>query len=563
MVVKVTEKRLITAALPYVNNIPHLGHIVGSHLPGDIFARFCRLKGYDTLYIGGTDEHGTPALLEAKKQKIPLDKFCTTIYKEHKKIYDWFNISYDNFSRTSKLIHHELTQEFFQKIKDNGYIKEAKIKQFYCEQDKIFLPDRFVEGTCKSCGYEHARGDQCEKCTKILDTLTLINAKCTLCSNTPEIKESNHLFLKYDKLSSKLETWLKKQTHWRPQVLNLALAWVKEGIKERGITRDIENGVKVPLEGFEDKVFYVWFDAPIGYISSTKEHTKNWESYWKEDSKIYHFIGKDNIPFHSIFWPSSLIANGEYNLPYNVVGLQYLNYEGGKFSKTHKRGVFCENIPKTGINPDVLRAYLTFVIPETDDTEFKWSEFESRVNSDLIGNFGNFINRTLTFAHSKLNGEITQPKDLEEYSEFNQQVLEKINKVEELLEKAELRHAFQEILSLSDLGNKFFNDQEPWVVLKQDENKAREILYICSDLCRKLAILSSPYIPQSSEKIFNILNLKENPTKQAIWETSKEIKIPKKHKINKPEVLFEKLTPEFVEEFKKTVAETSDLKDLF
>ncbi len=403
--VKLTEKRLITAALPYVNNIPHLGHIVGSHLPGDIFARFCRLKGYDILYIGGTDEHGTPSLLEAKKQNIPLNKFCTRIYKEHVKIYKWFNISYDNFSRTSKPIHHKLTQEFFKEVHKNGYISEGTIKQFYSEKDKMFLPDRYVTGTCKFCKYEHARGDQCEKCGKVLDTNTLLNPKSTLSGTKPIIKESKHLFLKTDKLSPKLNSWLKKQTHWRHQVLNLALSWIKEGLKERCITRDLENGVKVPLEGYEDKVFYVWFDAPIGYISSTKEHTEKWESYWKDkDSKIYHFIGKDNIPFHSIFWPASLIANKEYNLPHNVVGLQYLNYEGGKFSKTHKRGVFCENIPKTGINPDILRAYLTFVIPETDDTEFKWSDFESRVNADLIGNFGNFINRTLTFIDSKLNG---------------------------------------------------------------------------------------------------------------------------------------------------------------
>ncbi len=473
--VKVTEKRLITAALPYVNNIPHLGHIVGSHLPADIFARYCRLKGYKTLYIGGTDEHGTPSLIAAKEHNVSVEEFCSKVYELHKKIYDWFDISYDNFSRTSRKIHHELTQEFFKEIHKNGYISEAPIKQFYCPKDKMFLPDRYVTGTCKICGYEHARGDQCEKCTSVLDTSTLIDAKCTICSTTPEIKESKHLFLRFDELSPKLEAWLKKQKHWRHQVLNLALSWIKEGLKERCITRDLKNGVKVPLKGFEDKVFYVWFDAPLGYVSSTKEHTEEWESYWKaKDSKIYHFIGKDNIPFHTIFWPASLIANGKYDLPYNVVGLQYLNYEGGKFSKTHKRGVFCEHIPKTGINSDVLRAYLTFLIPETDDTEFKWSEFEKRVNSDLIGNLGNFINRTLTFAQNKLNGEIKKPEILtEKEEEFLKNIEQKINKIEELFEKVELRPAFQEILSLSDVGNKFFNDTEPWIVLKDDENKTK------------------------------------------------------------------------------------------
>ncbi len=562
---KTNEKRLVTAALPYVNNIPHLGHIVGSHLPGDIFARYCRSRGYDTLYIGGTDEHGTPALLAAREYGVSLNKFCSKIYGIHKRIYDWFNISYDNFSRTSKPVHHKLTQEFFKEVQKNGYITGSSVKQFYCAHDKMFLPDRYVTGTCKKCGYEHARGDQCENCTSVLDTSTLIDAKCTICSTKPEVKESDHLFLRTDKLSPQLEKWLKQQKHWRHQVLNLALSWIKEGLKERCITRDLENGVKVPIKGYEDKVFYVWFDAPIGYISSTKELTKKWKSYWSsKDCKIYHFIGKDNIPFHSIFWPASLIANGKYNLPYQVAGLQYLNWEGGKFSKTKQRGIFCHNLEKTGIDPDILRAYLTFVIPETDDTEFKWSEFESRINSDLIGNLGNFVNRTLTFAHAKLNGEVKKPKKLLKHDrDFLKKVEQKIKKIGDLLERVELRKAFQEILLLSDVGNKYFNDTEPWSIVKTDKEKAKEIIYLCANLCRALAILSAPYTPNASEKIFKILNIKGDPTKDALWDSVNDLALPVKHKINKPEVLFEKLTPEFIEKFKKAAQQPIDLKSLF
>ncbi len=564
--VKLTkERRLITAALPYVNNIPHLGHIVGSHLPADIFARYCRLKGYETLFIGGTDENGTPALLEAKKLGIPVEKFCTVIHNIHKDIYKWFNISYDNFSRTSKKIHADTTQEFFKEIYKNKYITEGIIKQFYDDKEKMFLPDRYVTGTCKYCNYEHARGDQCENCGRVLDTFTLLNPKSAVSASKPIIKESKHLFLRYDKLAKELELWLTKQKHWRHQVKNLALGWLKEGLKERCITRDLKNGIPVPLEGFEDKVFYVWFDAPIGYISATKEHTKSWEKYWKDTAaKTYYFVGKDNIPFHTLFFPGSLLANGNYNLPYNVVGLQYLTYEGGKFSKTHKRGVFCDNLQATGINPDVLRVYLTFLIPETDDTEFKWNEFESRINSDLIGNFGNFFNRTLTFVHNKLDNLVTAPKEYtKEDKELIKQIETKVDKIEELFEKVELRQAFQEILALSDVGNKYFNDQQPWDVVKTDKKRAQEILYLCLNLARTLAIVSSPYIPASSCKIFNFLNLKEDTTKESLWDTAKEIKLSKSHKIKKPEVLFEKITPEFITEFKKKVAESTNLKDLF
>ncbi|MFW6283507.1 MAG: methionine--tRNA ligase, partial [Minisyncoccales bacterium] len=343
-----TETRLITSALPYINNIPHLGHIVGSHLPADIFARYSRAKGHKILFVGGSDENGSPCELAAEKIGIPLNKFLDTLYEEHKKIYEWFNISYDNFTRTTSEIHKKTTQEIFNKINKKGYIKKGKINVFYSSKENRFLPDRYVIGTCPKCGYTEANGDQCEKCTEMLDPTQLINPKSTVTNSDVEIKEVEHLFLDLEKLSPELKNWIEKQTQWKSQVSGLALGWIKEGLKPRCITRDLKHGVPVPLKEFEDKVFYVWFDAPIGYVSGTKEiRPEEWKDFWlNKDSKTYQFLGKDNIPFHTIFWPGIIIAEGDLNLPYQVVGLQYLNYEGGKFSKSKKRGVFCEKLPE-------------------------------------------------------------------------------------------------------------------------------------------------------------------------------------------------------------------------
>jgi len=568
MGVLVGERRLITAALPYINNIPHLGHIVGSHLPADIFARYCRLKGYDVLFVGGSDENGTPSELAAEDLGVNLNEFLDKMYEEHKRIYDWFCISYDNFSRTSRKIHHETTQEFFKKIYENGFISVGKVKSFYCEKDKRFLPDRYVEGRCSKCGYEHANADQCEKCTALLDAEQLINPKCKICGSAPIIKESEHLFLRLDKLSNRLEKWLRENKHWRPQVINLALGWIKEGLKPRCITRDLKHGVKVPIEGFQDKVFYVWFDAPIGYISSTKEKKPNtWEKFWKDkNTKIYHFLGKDNIPFHTIFWPAMLMANGEFNLPYHVVGLQYLTYEGGKFSKSQKRGVFCEKLPKTGINPDIMRAYLTFLIPETADTEFKWTDFQAKINSDIIGNYANFINRTLSFIYNKLGGSIQRPPESEFTSsdkELMKSVRKKVKDIEHHLEEMQIRRAFREVLLLANKGNKYFNDNQPWHLIKKDITRTAHVLYLCANLCRTLSIVSAPYLPNTSQKIWKQLNLSEKLDKPGIWDSAADIALPEKHTINKPSILFNKLANGYLEEFKKTVSEAKNLKSYF
>ena len=332
---KKKERILVLCALPYTNGIPHIGNLVGSHLPADIFARFCRLKGAETLFVGATDENGTPTEVAALELGKTPRELTDVLYRVHKDIYDWFEISYDNFSRTSSPTHHRTTQEFFLKVHGNGYVSEGVMRLPYCESDKIFLPDRYVEGTCPVCGYEHARGDQCESCSTLLDPVQLIRPRCKVDGSTPVFKDTKQLFLELGKVQGKLERWIGSRKTWKPQVTSLAKGWIREGLRKRSITRDLRWGVPVPLDGYRDKVFYVWFDAPIGYVSATKEWAEErgrpglWKKYWLDRrTKVYNFLGKDNIPFHTIFWPGMLFAHGGLNLPYDVVGQQFCNYEG-------------------------------------------------------------------------------------------------------------------------------------------------------------------------------------------------------------------------------------------
>ena len=553
------EKRLITAALPYTNNVPHVGHIVGSHLPADIFARFCRLKGYDTLFIGGTDEHGTPSEIAAEKMGISPKELCDRFYKVHKAIYDWFNFSYDNFSRTSKKIHHQTTKDFFKKIYEKGYILKRKMKLPFCLSCQRFLADRYIEGVCPFCGYENARGDQCEKCGRVLDPIELKKPRCAIChSQKIEFREVEHLFLDLRKLSGKLASWIQSNRHWRSPVRSLALGWIKEGLKPRCITRDLKWGIKVPLEGFTKKRFYVWFEAPIGYISSTKEKFSDWKDYWTNPkAKIYHFVGKDNIIFHTIFWPGSLMAHGEFNLPYNVVGLQYLNYEGGKISKSKNWGVFCENLPEAALSPDYWRFYLTLLIPETADTDFKWEEFKERINGDLIGNFANFVHRTLSIIKNSFGGKIKA--NLKDLSSLDKELILEIRKsalrVDELLEKIELREALKEILALSAKGNKYFDYKAPWHQIKANKRKAQNTLILCFNLCKTLAILIYPYLPETSEKIWKQLNLKGQVKNKENWQKRGEVNL-NTCQIGKPKILFEKLGDEKIEKIKAITTKT-------
>lgn len=530
-------KWLITAALPYANNLPHVGNIIGSHLPADIFSRQLRMFDEDVIFVGGTDEHGSPIEVAAFKAGKEPKELCDELHEIHKKIYDWLGISYDNFSRTSNPTNHQMTKYIFKKLLENGFIFKDKMIMPYCEKDKRFLPDRWVIGTCPYCNYESARGDQCEKCGKLLDPIDLINPKCVICGSKPIFKETEHLFLDLTKLENELKEWIEKNEHWKPHVKNLALGWIKEGLKPRSITRDLKWGIKVPLEGFENKVFYVWFDAPIGYISSTIEYFEKigrkdeWKKIWMKGSnaRIVHFLGKDNIPFHTIFWPAILLGTREFNLPYNVVGLQFLQFEGKKISKSKNWGVFIEiendeikiriQDKKYKIEPDYLRFYLASIIPETKDSNFVLKDFKEKINNELIANFGNFAYRVLSFVKRMFNGKIKicfddVKKELEEF----------VEKYKQAVFNVEIRKSLEIALEVSRFGNSYFQKNKPWEVCKENKEECEKIVCNATGILIVSSFLLYPFIPFSIKKLWEMIGIKEIKIKEIFDERSIEIK---------------------------------------
>jgi len=561
---QIAEKILVTCALPYVNNVPHIGNIAGSHLPADIFARLCRLAGYDTVFIGGSDEHGTPAEVTAERLGITPKELSDFYYEIHREIYEWLDISYDNFSRTSLPLHHEMTLDFFRHIYDNGYISEGTLRLPYCKRCARVLPDRYVEGVCPKCEYEHARGDQCERCSALLNPEELKEPRCAICGEKPSIRDTKHLFLNLDALAPKLRKWIEsKKGEWTDQVVKMALGWLNEGLKPRSITRDIKWGVKVPLKGYEDKVFYVWFDAPIGYVSSTKEWAEKqgkpelWRDYWQKDARIYHFVGKDNIPFHTIFWPGILIARGGYTLPYRVAGLQYLNYEGDKISKSKGFGVFCENLPGAGLSSDMWRYYLALLIPETNDTEWKWKEFQERVNKELVANLGNFIHRTLHFIYTRFDGVIPEPHLTEEDEKLLGTSREYARIVKDLIMDIHFRDALRRVFELSDKGNKYFQENEPWRTVKEEPERAATVLYVCANLCHDLAVLLSPFLPKSSKAVFEMLGLEPG----ALSDVGRR-RVRSGVRIKRPKPLFPTLDDRKIEELKERTSKVTEYEEM-
>jgi methionyl-tRNA synthetase len=562
------EKRrvLVCCALPYTNAVPHIGNIVGSHLPADIFARYCRLKGYETLFIGGADENGTPTEVAAIELKVTPKRLTDVFYGVHKTIYDWFEISYDNFSRTSLPVHHKTTQDFFLKIYAKGYVTKGVMRQPYCETDKLFLADRYVVGTCPVCGYEFARGDQCENCATLLEPEQLINPRCKIDGSAPVFKDRDNLFLELEQLQSDLERWILGQKHWRRQVASLALAWIKEGLRKRSITRDLKWGVPVPLEGFKDKIFYVWFDAPIGYISSTKEwaeksgHPRKWEAYWLDpETRIYNFLGKDNIPFHTIFWPGMLMAHGGITLPYDVVGLQYCNYEGDKISKSKNWGIFCEKVVESGLDPDIWRYYLAYLIPETKDTEFKWDDFQSRINNELVAAIGNFVHRTLTFASNFLGGLVEKTELGDDERQIESRVFAQVEEADLALQEVRLKDALKNVLQIATVGNEYFQRNQPWVLIKSDPARCKTVIYCCVNICRVLAVTMAPFLPASSARISRTLELDG----ELSWGKDMSFSLGTVKLAAKPEILFKKIDDKEVARLKSTVTVSSDPAEFF
>lgn len=398
---------LITSALPYVNNVPHLGNIIGSVLSADVFSRYSKARGNPTLFVCGTDEYGTATETKAIEEGVTPQELCDKYYKLHKEVYDWFEIAFDHFGRTPTQEQTDIAQDIFTKLHQNGFLKEETTTQPYCEKHKGFLADRFVEGECPFCGYGDARGDQCDKCGHLLDPFDLINPKCKLDGTTPVAKKTKHTFILLDKLQPAVEKWSKEsheKGHWSENGINITNAWLKEGLKPRGITRDLKWGTAVPLPGYEDKVMYVWFDACIGYVSITATYTKQWEKWWRnpEQVKLYQFMGKDNVPFHTVVFPCSQLGTKEkWTMLNHISTTEYLNYERGKFSKSRGIGVFGSSAKETGISADVWRYFLLLRRPETSDTEFEWDGFIAANNNELVANFGNFVNRILKFVNSE------------------------------------------------------------------------------------------------------------------------------------------------------------------
>ena len=502
------KKRLITSALPYVNNIPHLGNLT-QVLSADVFARFCRSRGYETLYVCGTDEYGTASETRALQEGITPRELCDRYHEIHKAIYKWFNIDFDYFGRTSTPLQTEIVQHIFSACDSNGYITEKESEQLYCPECKRFLADRFVSGTCPHCGYEGARGDQCEKCGTLLDPTELIDPKCSVCGSTPVLKKTKNLYLDLPKLMPKLKEWMDKASidgFWAKNAIQITSSWLRDGLQERCITRDLKWGIPVNKPGYEDKVFYVWFDAPIGYISITANKIKDWEYWWRdpENTELFQFIGKDNIPFHTVVFPSSLLGTGEkWTMLHHMSSTEYLNYEGGKFSKSKGIGIFGNDVEETGIPADVWRFYMFYNRPEKSDFTFTWADFQDKVNKELIGNLSNLVNRTLTFVKRFYDGSMGE-------GEFDEELRSEIIKREEAitaaLERADEKDAIHGIFELSDIGNKAFQEGEPWKARKDDPEKAGKLLRTLMYLIRDLGVMVIPYMPETGKKILSFVS---------------------------------------------------------
>ncbi len=536
------KKRLITSALPYVNNIPHLGNLI-QVLSADVFARYCRLKGYETLYVCGTDEYGTATETRALEEGVSPKELCDRYFVIHDEIYKWFNISFDKFGRTSTPEQTEIVQSIFKGCDEQGYIKEGSIDQLFCISCDRFLADRFVRGVCPHCGYEDARGDQCENCGKLLDPTDLEKPRCGTCGAEPEVRTTHHLYIDLPAIKPRLEEWIKTASvdgFWARNAVQMTNSWIRDGLKERAITRDLKWGIPVPKDGYRDKVFYVWFDAPIGYISISATHTDDWEKWWKnpDEVELFQFIGKDNIPFHTVIFPSSLLGSGEkWTMLHHMSSTEYLNYESGKFSKSKGIGVFGTDARETGIPADVWRFYVYYNRPEKSDAVFTWKDFQEKVNGELIGNLGNLVNRTLTFVNRFYDGKLPEA---ESNTDFWEQVKVHEEKITAHLERAELRDAFREIFALSSMGNKAFQDGEPWRTRTEAPEEAARLLKDLTLLIRDLAVLVSPYIPGTSEKIARWLGIDSIEWNSLGSPEGVET-------VAKPEILFQKLEDELIE----------------
>ena len=550
------KRYLVTSALPYANGPVHIGHLAGVYVPSDIYVRYLRLRGRDVVWVCGSDEHGVPITIKARKEGVTpqdvVDKYNDII----KRSFEGLGISFDIYSRTTSPTHYKTASEFFRTLYDKGVFSEATSQQYYDEEAKQFLADRYIMGTCPHCQAEGAYGDQCEKCGSTLNPTDLINPKSMISGSAPVMKETTHWYLPLDKYEPALREWiLEGHKEWKTNVYGQCKSWMDLGLQPRAVSRDLNWGIPVPVEGAEGKVLYVWFDAPIGYISATKDLTPDWEKYWKsEDTKMVHFIGKDNIVFHCIVFPAMLMAHGGYILPENVPANEFLNLEGDKISTSRNWAVwlneYLEDMPG---KQDVLRYVLCANAPETKDNDFTWKDYQARNNNELVAVLGNFVNRALVLTHKYYGGVVPEAGELTDY---DREILAELPRIkgalEEALENYRFREALKEAMNIARLGNKYLADTEPWKVVKTDPERVKTILNVALQIVANTTVAIEPFMPFSAEKLRRMLAVEKID-----WEMiGRSDIIPAGHTISTPELLFEKIEDEVIERQVKKLQDT-------
>uniref|UniRef100_A0A671SEK6 Methionine--tRNA ligase, cytoplasmic n=1 Tax=Sinocyclocheilus anshuiensis TaxID=1608454 RepID=A0A671SEK6_9TELE len=552
---------LLTSALPYVNNVPHLGNIIGCVLSADVFARYGRLRGWNLLYICGTDEYGTATENKAREEGLTPQEICDKYHAIHADIYKWFQIDFDFFGRTTTKQQTEIAQDIFWRLHERGFLLEDTVEQLRCESCQRFLADRFVEGECPHCRYPEARGDQCDKCGRLINAVELRNPQCKVCKETPVIRSSKHLFLNLPKLEDELEQWLDKSTSsgdWTVNARHITRSWIRDGLKPRCITRDLQWGTPVPHEDYKEKVFYVWFDAPIGYLSITANYTDQWEKWWKNPQQVelYNFMAKDNVPFHSVVFPCSLLgAQDNYTLVNHLIATEYLNYEDTKFSKSRGVGVFGDMAKDTGIPSDVWRFYLLYLRPEGQDSAFSWSDMALKNNSELLNNLGNFINRAGMFVSKFFDGCVPEMLLNEDDKRLIAQVRWELKQYIQLLDKVRIRDALKCILSISRHGNQYMQLNEPWKKIKGgdgDRRRAGTVTGVSVNVACLLSAVLEPYMPSVSHTIRQQLQAPHTCVSAILQNTGTFIcTLPAGHRISAVSPLFQKLENEQIEVLRK------------
>jgi methionyl-tRNA synthetase len=546
-VISLSEKVLVTSAWPYINVTPHLGNLVGSVLSADVTARYYRLKGSDVLMVSGSDTHGTPIEVEAIKQGIKPKELTDRNHAKVAELFQRWDASFDNYTSTESPIHKEFVQKTLLEIQKNGYIFEQDTQMLYCEHDQRFLPDRFVEGKCPYCGCEKARGDQCDLCGKLLEPTSLLDPYCVICKSKPTIKTTRHWYIDLSKLAEPLTEYLKENQQLPANVKNFSLNWIKEGLKPRAVTRDVEWGISAPFLGAEGKTIYVWVDAVLGYVSATIEQTQRlgqpekWREFWfDKNAKTLYFVGKDNIPFHTIILPALLLASGQgYNLPWNVSATEFLQFKGQKASKSQRVGIWIDEALEM-FPVDYWRFFLIATRPESKDTNFTWTAYMEKINADLNDTFGNFIHRTLSFIYSKFDGQIPAPTKLDKDDKaLLQTIKEKVLQASKEIEDSWLQSAANTLIGISRIGNQYLNTKEPWNLMKTDKERAGTIFYVAAQVVKAIAVVSEPFIPQTAQQLWQTLNLEGNVEKSSWSEALKPLVAG--HKIVKPTPLFHKI----------------------